>query len=53
MDTLMVGYDLNVSGQRYDELIEKLKGFVRSWHCLDSTWLIKTNLSATEVRDEL
>jgi hypothetical protein len=53
MATLLVGYDLNKPGQEYEELWEKLKGFGAWWHHLDSTWLIKTNLSPVQVRDDL
>lgn len=53
MKTLLVGYDLNKAGQDYSVLIEKLKSYGAWWHHLDSTWLIKTELSASEVRDDL
>ena len=53
MNTLLIGYDLNRSGQDYDELIDALKSYPRWWHYLDSTWLIKTELSATAVRNTL
>lgn len=53
MNTLLVGYDLNKQGQKYEELIEFLKGDVNWWHHLDSTWLIKTEKSAAVFRDEL
>lgn len=52
--TLMVGYDLNKTGQNYDKLIEALKSnYDNWWHHLDSTWLIKTSKTCVEVRDEL
>jgi hypothetical protein len=43
MATLLVGYDLNAPRKDYKSLIGRLKkvGTTR-WHCLDSTWLIKT-----------
>ena len=50
---MLVGYDLNKSGQNYDDLIEKIKSYGVWWHCLDSTWLIKTTKSPVAVRDEL
>lgn len=53
MNTLLVGYDLNKSGQKYEELIEFLKSDVNWWHHLDSTWLVGTERSATQLRDEL
>lgn len=53
MNTLLIGYDLNASGQDYDSLIEKIKSTGTWWHGLDSTWLVKSNLSATGMRDLL
>jgi hypothetical protein len=49
----MVGYDLNRPGKDYTTLIERLKSFPNWWHYLDSTWLIKTDMSAVQVRDLL
>jgi hypothetical protein len=53
VNTIMVGYDLNKPGKDYATLIAKLKAFPNWWHHLDSTWLVKTNLSAVQVRDQL
>lgn len=53
MKMLMVGYDLNKSGQNYDKLIEALKSYGTYWHCLDSTWLIKTTKTCAQVCEEL
>lgn len=54
MATMLVGYDLNKPGQDYGPLIDRLKSVGSNWwHHLDSTWLIKTSLSAAELRDDL
>ncbi|MGW4370096.1 hypothetical protein ACWEKT_31065 [Nocardia takedensis] len=53
MSVLMIGYDLNRPGQKYDELIEFLKSQGTWWHALDSTWLVKTSLSASQMRDSV
>lgn len=53
MNTYLIGYDLNKSGQDYDSLIEQIKTLGSWWHCLDSTWIVKSNLSATDIRDKL
>ena len=53
MNTLLVGYDLNKSGQKYEELIDFLKKQTNWWHYLDSTWLIRTTDTATAFRDKL
>ena len=53
MNTLLVGYDLNKSGQDYEDLIGAIKEQGAWWHHLDSTWLVKTGKSAAEMRDHL
>ncbi|TNB71599.1 SinR family protein [Arthrobacter sp. BB-1] len=53
MKSIMVGYDLNKTGQNYDALIKRLKEYPTWWHHLDSTWLIRTECTAVQVRDEL
>ena len=53
MNTYLVGYDLMKPGQDYSDLLDKLKSFGIWWHQLDSTWLVRTDLSAVSVRDEL
>lgn len=53
MNTLLIGYGLNASGQNYDDLIEKIKSTGNWWHGLDSTWIVKSSLSATSMRDLL
>lgn len=54
MKTYMIGYDLNKSGQDYSSLIEAIKKIANGWwHHLDSTWLINTNLNASEIIDRL
>jgi hypothetical protein len=52
--TYLIGYDLNKSGKNYDGLIDKIKEIPTLWwHHLDSTWIIKTDQSAVQVRDQL
>jgi hypothetical protein len=53
MNTYLIGYDLDKPGQVYKDLIDKIKSFGTWWHCLDSTWLIKSSLSAKAIRDTL
>lgn len=52
-NTILIGYDLNNAGQDYAMLIDKIKAHGPWWHHLDSTWLIKTPLTAAAVRDDL
>jgi hypothetical protein len=53
MKTYLIGYDLNKSGQNYTDLIEKIKTIGNWWHHLDSTWIVKSNSSAEQIRDFL
>lgn len=49
---LMVGYDLK-EGEDYSNLIAAIKTYDKWWHHLDSTWIISTADSPTQVRDYL
>jgi hypothetical protein len=53
MKTYLVGYDLDKPGQDYNDLIKAIKALGSWWHCLDSTWIIKTDWSAIQIRDNL
>ena len=55
MTIFVIGYDLHPkAGETYGELIEAVKSLGGAWwHCLDSTWLVKSTLSAAQVRDAL
>ncbi len=50
----MIGYDLNKPGQDYSALFDAIKDLSGSWwHYLDSTWLVKSDLSSGQIRDRL
>lgn len=54
MANILIGYDLNKEGKDYTNLINAIKGLAPDWwHCLDSTWIIKTQLIPVQVRDVL
>jgi hypothetical protein len=53
MASYLIGYDLNKSGQDYNTLIERIKKFGTWWHCLDSTWIVKSDLNSAQIRDAL
>jgi hypothetical protein len=55
MAVYMIGYDLHPKvGETYGELIAAIeKVGTPWWHCLDSTWLVVTDKSAVQIRDEL
>jgi CRISPR/Cas system-associated endoribonuclease Cas2 len=41
MNTYLVSYDLNVPGQKYDELYKLIKMFPDHIHIQDSVWIIQ------------
>lgn len=54
MSNILIGYDLNKAGQNYNALITDIQtSFPTYWHCLDSTWIVVTDLTPTQVRDHL
>lgn len=53
MKTYLIGYDLNHPGQNYTALDDAIKGLGTWWHCLDSTWIVKSNQSAEAIRNRL
>ena len=53
MKSYLITYDLNRPGQNYDSLYEAIKKLGTWWHCLDSNWIIKSNMSAVGIRDTL
>ena len=56
MDTLFIGYDLHKpkTWDDYKDLISAIKAISGTWwHCLDSTWFVRTSMTCVEVRDLL
>jgi hypothetical protein len=54
MAIYMIGYDLNRPGQDYKELINAIEALSGTrWHCLDSTWLVLSNLRAIDIANRL
>lgn len=49
----LITYDLNKAGKNYDGLYKAIRAFGNPWHYLDSTWLIETKYSATQVYNQL
>ena len=49
----VVSYDLRKQGKDYIGLFEQLKHSRRWWHYLDSTWLISTEESPSELYNRL
>lgn len=55
MTTYLVGYDLNRprGEDAYPNLFEAIKAYSTWWHHLDSTWIVKSDDTAKEIRDNL
>jgi hypothetical protein len=55
MAVYVIGYDLHPKkGEIYDNLFSAIKKVGTTWwHCLDSTWMVVSNKTAAEIRDEL
>lgn len=53
MSAYIVSYDLHQQGQNYTCLIEKLKGYGTHWHMQQSVWIVVTNQTAVQIRDNL
>jgi hypothetical protein len=51
----LIGYDLNRprGPDDYPDLIKAIKVFGTWWHNLDSTWIVRSDLTAVEIRDQL
>jgi hypothetical protein len=49
----LVTYDLNNPGQKYQRVIQAIKSMGDWCHCLESTWLLRTSLSAEQVATRL
>lgn len=56
MKAYLITYDLKKSGQNYNALYDAIKSasYNDTWmHYLDSTWIIKSNLSVQQVSDKI
>lgn len=53
MQTYLITYDLHQKGQDYKSLIEKIKTYGNWWHCLESTWIVRTASSSANIRNYL
>jgi len=53
MKSYIITYDLNKSGQNYEELIGKIKQYGTWCHLQGSVWVIKTSQTSTQIRDTL
>ncbi|MBU3146838.1 hypothetical protein [Clostridium sp. CF012] len=53
----LIGYDLNKTDKNYDGVYTAIKESSVSgstwWHYLDSTWIIKSNLTVDQVQEKI
>lgn len=52
-NVFLVTYDLMIPGQKYDAIYERIKFLGDYIHFQDSVWIVKTNLSAKSVFEQL
>ena len=53
MAAKLITYELNSSGQDYNKLHDDVKSMGDWWHYLDSTWLVDTYLTVTQIVDRI
>lgn len=53
MTIYVISYDLNNPGQDYKHLYEEIKSFESWWHCLDSTWMVSTQMAGINIANKL
>ncbi len=51
--TIQINYDLRAPGRNYQPLYDYIKGYPSWCHLLESCWLIRTNKTPGQVRDDL
>lgn len=49
----LISYDLTKPGRNYDELYKAIEALGTCWHCLESVWIVVTDLTTAQVRDQL
>ena len=47
----IIAYDLNKPGQDYDRMEEKISQLEETCKILDTTWIVKTNLTTKEIKN--
>lgn len=49
MNKYLITYDLKNNSRNYDDLFYAIKSLGAWWHYLDSTWIVKTNLTSSRI----
>lgn len=53
MATYLIGYNSAHPDQFHEELTEAIESFPNYWHCLECTWIIKSDWSIPQIADAL
>lgn len=53
MSAYLVSYDLRQTGQNYECIRTKLQGYPNSWNMQGSVWIISSEQTAAQIRDDL
>jgi hypothetical protein len=53
VNTIQINYDLKKPGRNYEPVYDYLKSYPTRCPLLDSCWLVRTNKTAGDVRDDL
>ena len=53
MESYIITYDLKYSSNNYDDLIDKIKNYPKWAHVNESVWIVKSNTSAEDIRNNL
>lgn len=52
MAVYSISYDLNNPGQKYENVYSVIRSFSGYEHIMESTWLVFTSLSASQISDK-
>jgi hypothetical protein len=52
-DSYLIAYDLGGPERDYEELIDAIKSYGYYAHILESNWIVRSNDSASDIRDDL
>jgi hypothetical protein len=53
MSLLLVNCDLRAPGRNYDDVYSQLKSYDNWWHHIESVWIVTTDKTPEEVRDDI
>jgi hypothetical protein len=53
MKSYLITYDLMKPGQNYEKLYEAIKNVGPWCHLLESNWVVKSDLTAAQIRDKI